>query len=134
MKASDWRREVIGPLFLSEGVLMQIVLHTRNAQLAEDFSDIATDKLKSLERFNVLIEAMKVEIRHEGNPSRGKSSHHVTLTSHGAGPFFRAEGDGFNDLAAFDKAVVSLELQIRKLHERSKDYLHETVITHLVNE
>ena len=113
---------------------MQIVLHTRNAQLAEDFSEIATEKLKSLERFNVLIEAIKVEIKHEGNPSRGKSSHHVTLTSHGAGPFLRAEGEGFNDLAAFDKAVASLELQIRKIHERSKDYDHESVVTHLVNE
>ena len=116
---------------------MQIVLHTRNAQLnqiAEDFSDIATAKLKSLERFNVLIEAMKVEIIHEANPRHGKSSHHVTLTSHGAGPFLRSEGDGFNDLAAFDKAVSGLELQIRKIHERSKDYGHESVNAHLVNE
>lgn len=113
---------------------MQIVLHTRNAQLAEDFSVIATEKLKSLDRFNVLIEAIKVEIKHESNPRRGKSAHIVTLTSHGAGPFLRAEGEGFNDLAAFDKAVASLELQIRKTHERSKDVIHETVITHLVNE
>lgn len=113
---------------------MEIVLHTRHAQLAEDFSEIATSKLKSLERFSVHIESIKVEITHEGNPSRGKSSHHVALTSHGAGPFLRAEGDGFNDLAAFDKAVASLELQIRKIHERSKDYAHETVVTHLVNE
>lgn len=113
---------------------MQIVIHTRNAQLAEDFSEIASEKLKSLERFNVLVEAIKVEIKHEGNPSHGKSSHHVTLTSHGAGPFLRAEGNGFNDLAAFDKAVTSLELQIRKIHERSKDYPHETLINHLVNE
>lgn len=113
---------------------MQIVLHTRNAQLAEDFSEIATEKLKSLQRFNIPIETIKVEIMHEGNPSRGKSSHHVTLTSHGAGPFLRAEGDGFNDLAAFDKAVASLELQIRKAHERSKDVSHESVTTHLVNE
>ena len=113
---------------------MHIVLHTRNAQLAEDFNEIATDKLRTLERFKVLIEEIKVEIKHELNPSRGKSSHHVTLTSHGAGPFLRAEGDGFNDLAAFDKAVASLELQIRKIHERSKDYAHETVVTHLVAE
>ncbi len=111
---------------------MQIVLHTRNAQLAEDFGEIATEKLKSLSRFNVHIEAMKVEIKHENNPRQGKRSHSVTLTSHGAGPFMRAEGVGFNDLAAFDKAVASLELQIRKIHERSKDVPRETVITHLV--
>jgi ribosomal subunit interface protein len=113
---------------------MQIVLHARNAQLAEDFGTIATEKLKSLSRFNVHIEAIKVEIKHENNPRQGKRSHLVTLTSHGAGPFLRAEGVGFNDLAAFDKAVASLELQIRKIHERSKDVPRESVITHLVNE
>ncbi len=113
---------------------MNIVLHTRNAQLAEDFSDIAREKLRSLSRFNVLIEGVKVEIKHESNPRRGKSSHIVTLTSQGAGPFLRAQGEGFKDLVAFDKAVASLELQIRKIHERSKDVPHETLITHLVKE
>jgi ribosomal subunit interface protein len=110
---------------------MQIVFRRRNADLAEDFTLIAQEKLLSMERFNVMIESIKVEIAHESNPRRGKNSHIVTLTSHGAGPFLRSEGEGFNDLAAFDKAVVSLELQIRKIHERSKDLPHETVITHL---
>jgi len=41
---------------------------------------------------------------------------------------------GFNDLAAFDKAVASLELQIRKIHERSKDVPRESVITHLTSD
>ena len=110
---------------------MLIVLHTRNADLAEDFSEIAREKLQSMARFNVPIEGLKVEIRHESNPHHGKSSHIVTLTSSGAGPFLRAEGEGLNDLAAFDKAVASIELQIRKIHERSKDISHESVITHL---
>jgi len=113
---------------------MQIVLHARNAQLAEEFSVIATEKLKSLSRFHVPIETIKVEIKHENNPRQGKRSHLVTLTSQGAGPFLRAEGVGFNDLAAFDKAVASLELQIRKIHERSKDVPRESVITHLTND
>ena len=39
----------------------------------------------------------------------------------------RAEGSGFNDVAAFDKAVTALELQIRKIHEKSKDINHESV-------
>jgi ribosome-associated translation inhibitor RaiA len=33
----------------------------------------------------------------------------------------RAEGEGFNDLAAFDEAAEAMELQLRKKHERSKD-------------
>ena len=116
------------------GEAMKIVLHARNAQLAEDFSEIAFEKLRTLARFNVVIEGMKVEVKHESNPHHGKNSHIVTLTSHGAGPFLRAQGESFNDLAAFDEAVESLELQIRKIHERSKDVPHESVITHLAKD
>ena len=46
----------------------------------------------------------------------------------------RADGEGFNDLAAFDKAVEAIELQIRKLHERDKDYARETLREKTVNE
>jgi ribosomal subunit interface protein len=106
---------------------MEIVIHARNANLAEDFRTIALEKLKSLERFNLKVESIKVEIKHEQNPRFGKSSHEVHLTTTGSGPFMRAEGSGFNDLAAFDKAVTALELQMRKAHEKSKDIGHESV-------
>jgi ribosomal subunit interface protein len=109
------------------GVFMEIVIHARNANLAEDFRSIATEKLKSLERFNLKVGSIKVEILHEQNPRFGKSSHEVHLTTSGSGPFMRAEGSGFNDLAAFDKAVTALELQMRKIHEKSKDIGHESV-------
>jgi len=109
------------------GGFMEIVIHARNANLAEDFRTIATEKLKSLDRFNVKITSIKVEILHEQNPRFGKSSHEVHLTTTGSGPFMRAEGVGFNDLAAFDKAVTALELQLRKIHEKSKDISHESL-------
>jgi ribosomal subunit interface protein len=106
---------------------MEIIIHARNAQLAEDFKGITTDKLQSLNRFSVTIQGIKVEVQHEANPRHGKSSHEVTLTTHGAGPFMRAEGKGRNDLAAFDDAVQALQLQIRRIHEKSKDYGRETL-------
>ena len=106
---------------------MEIIVHTRNANLASDFKSIVTDKLKTLDRFNVKIDSIKVEVSHEQNPRFGKSSHEVILTTHGAGPFIRAEANSFNDVAAFDDAVKSLELQLRKLHEKSKDLGHETL-------
>ena len=109
------------------GEIVEIVIHARQATLAEDFRDIATEKLRSLDRFSVQIESVKVEIKHEENPRHGKHSHEVTLTSHGAGPFLRAEGASFNDLAAFDEAVKSFQLQIRKIHEKSKDVGHDTL-------
>ena len=39
---------------------MEIIFHPRGAVLAEDFKGIATDKLKSLDRFSVLVEGVKV--------------------------------------------------------------------------
>lgn len=99
---------------------MKIVIHSRHADLAEDFSEIVKEKLNSLERFSVLIERVEVEVLHEANPRQGKHAHHVVITTHGAGPLLRAEAASFNDLAAFDEAITSVELQIRKIHEKSK--------------
>ena len=97
---------------------MEIVIHTRNANLASDFKDIATEKLNSLGRFSVKLDSVKVEVKHEQNPRFGKVSHEVILTTGGSGPFIRATGSAFNDVAAFDEAVKSLQLQIRKIHEK----------------
>jgi ribosomal subunit interface protein len=106
---------------------MQIVFHTRQAHLAEDFKDIATEKLQALGRFNVLLDRIEVEIIHEQNPKQGKQSHKVVLTAKGAGPLVRAEAQEFNDVAAFDDAVKSFELQLRKIHEKSKDHNRESI-------
>lgn len=106
---------------------MEIVIHTRNANLASDFKEIAKEKLQSLDRFSVKLDSVKVEVKHEQNPRFGKVAHEVILTTQGSGPFIRAAGNAFNDVAAFDEAVKNLELQIRKLHEKSKDFKHETL-------
>ena len=106
---------------------MQIVFHTRQAHLAEDFKDIATEKLKSLLRFNVVIDRVEVEVIHEQNPKQGKQSHKVVLTSKGSGPLVRAESMEFNDVAAFDLAAKSFELQLRKIHEKSKEYSRDSI-------
>lgn len=106
---------------------MKIHIHTRNADLAEDFREIVEEKLNSMERFSITIERVEVEVLHEANPRQGKNSHRVILTSHGAGPFIKSEAAEFNDLAAFDSAVKAFALQIRKIHERTKDYDRETL-------
>ena len=106
---------------------MKIIIHARHAELAEDFREIAEEKLQSMERFSVAIDRVEVEIMHEQNPHQGKRSHRVILTSHGSGPLMRAEAAEFNDLAAFDAAVKNFELQIRKHHEKSKSHNRETL-------
>jgi ribosomal subunit interface protein len=110
---------------------VEIVIHARNASLASDFKEIATAKLQTLDRFSVQLDSVKVEIKHEQNPRFGKSSHEVTLSTQGSGPFFRAQATGFNDVAAFDEAVKNLEQQIRKVHEKSKDPGRDTMRKHL---
>ena len=105
---------------------MNIVFHSRKATLADDFKGIAEDKLNGLKRFAVSIDRIEVEIIHEQNPRQGKHSHTVILTSHGSGPLIRSEASEFNDVAAFDVAVKSFELQIRKVHERSKEHNRES--------
>jgi len=106
---------------------MKIVIHNRQGQLAEDFKGIAEEKLNSMNRFSVTIDRVEVEIIHEANPRQGKFSHRVILTSHGAGPLLRAQAAAFNDVAAFDLAVKNFELQIRKIHEKSKEIDHDSV-------
>jgi ribosomal subunit interface protein len=106
---------------------MKIQIHTRNSELAEDFREIVEEKLNSMERFGVVIDRVEVEVLHETNPRQGKHSHRVVLTSHGTGPLLRAEGAEFNNLAAFDAAIKVFALQIRKIHEKSKDYNRETL-------
>jgi ribosomal subunit interface protein len=106
---------------------MKIHIHTRNADLAEDFREIVEEKLNSMERFSVQIERVEVEVLHEANPRQGKNSHRVILTSHGAGPLIKSEAAEFNDVAAFDGAIKAFALQIRKIHEKTKDYDRETL-------
>ena len=108
---------------------MKIIIHPRHAELASDFSSIAEEKLLSMNRFSVIIDRIEVEVMHEANPRQGKHSHKVIITSHGSGPLLRAEAASFNDLAAFDEAVKSVELQIRKIHEREKSHDRHTLRT-----
>lgn len=113
---------------------MNIVLHARQAQVAEDFKTIIDEKLRSMNRFSVIIERVEVEVIHEANPRQGKMSHRVILTTRGAGPLLRAEAAAFNDVAAFDLAIKNFELQIRKIHERTKDFGHDSVRKRAVSE
>ena len=51
---------------------MQILFHSRQANLAEDFKGIASDKLQALSRFNVFLDRVEVEDR---KSTRLNSSH-----------------------------------------------------------
>jgi ribosome-associated translation inhibitor RaiA len=46
----------------------------------------------------------------------------------------RAEAASFNDVAAFDDAIKSIELQIRKIHEKEKSHDRHTLRTMKVDD
>ncbi len=107
---------------------MEITIHARGESLAQDFEVIAKERLERLSRFHIPIDRVEVDVIHEVNPHHGKkSSHQVKIKTHGTGPFLRAEARAFNDLAAFDEAVETIEFQLRKQHERNKDFSRETI-------
>ncbi len=112
---------------------MEIIIHLRNTVVAEDFKGIVKEKLKTLTRFNVLLERVEVEVIEEKNPRQGKHDHRVVITSRGAGPMLRAEAAEFNGVAAFDRAIENFELQIRKVHERTKERSRDTLRDRAVN-
>ena len=112
---------------------MEIIIQLRNAQVAEDFKGIVSQKLKALARFNIKLERIEVEVIEEKNPRQGKHDHKVVITSRGAGPLIRAEAAEFNGVAAFDKAIESFEFQIRKIHERAKEHGRDTLRVRAVN-
>lgn len=107
---------------------MKITIHSHGSTLAEDFLDLSKERLNRLTRFNIPIDRVEVDVIHEINPHFGKgASHRVKITFQGSGPWVRAEGRGINDLAAFDEAAEAVELQLRKIHERAKDFKRETL-------
>ncbi len=106
---------------------MHIIFHNRQAILANDFKDVATEKLHSIDRFSVKIDRIEVETILEPNPSRGKLAHRVAIRSSGSGPFIHADEHGRTYLAAFDKALKSIVGQIRNIHEKRRDYDRESL-------
>jgi ribosomal subunit interface protein len=106
---------------------MEIVFHHKDISLAEDFKEIAREKLSTLTKFQVPISGFKVEIIHESNPHYGKNSHEVKISTHGSGPFFKGEGSGAKDLLAFDQAFNTMEAQIRKHHEKHGDFSRDKI-------
>ncbi len=107
---------------------MRITIHAHDISLADDFVEIAKDDFIDSRDSILSLDRLVVDVKHEANPHFGKSSSHlVRITSHGAGPLVRAEGRGFNDLAAFDVAAEAVELQLRKRHEKARDISHDTL-------
>ena len=106
---------------------MEIHIHSKSSHLSEPFRERVHERLSRMERFGVVIERVDVEVNLEQNPRHGDDAHKVQLTSHGAGPLVRAEAANSDNISAFDLAAEKFELQLRKVHERSKDVKHRSL-------
>jgi ribosomal subunit interface protein len=112
---------------------MEIIIHSKKQALPGDFRAIVEERLGRLDRFKVRLDQIDVTVNREPNPRQGKKSHRILIATHGLGPSIRAEGAGFNDVAAFDEAAEKVEFQLRKIHERSKSIDRDNHRNHIPN-
>jgi len=106
---------------------MKIAFHHKGISLAEDFKPIAEEKLNKLDRFNLKLSELRVDIKQSERKNQKSKLHHVELSAWHGESFLHAKAEAFNDLAAFDKAIKNFQLQLRKMHERIQKIEHKTI-------
>lgn len=97
---------------------VEIVVTGRDVPVREHLELHAVKKLSHLERFDRDVVRYEVELNHEQNPRQSGSSYGVTITGHGKGTTLRAEGRGADPRTALDDAIVRVEGQLRRRHDR----------------
>ncbi len=100
----------------------EIVVTSRNVDVSDHDRAHITQKLAHLERHNSRMTRYDVELDHENNPRQSKASQRVAILGHGKGGTVRAEARGPNFHAALDAAVVKLEAQLRRNHDRRQEH------------
>jgi ribosomal subunit interface protein len=101
---------------------VEIVVTSRNIDVSDHYRAHIKQKLSHLERYNSHMIRYDVELDHENNPRQSKASQRVAILGHGKGGTVRAEAHGPNFHAALDAAVVKLEAQLRRNHDRRQEH------------
>ena len=99
---------------------MNIVIKGRNCEIPERFHDLATEKLRKLERYDQKVITVDVEVSKEPNPRRADEAHRVELTVRSKGPIIRAEAAADDRYAALDMAMDKLINRMRRAAERRR--------------
>jgi ribosomal subunit interface protein len=110
---------------------MNIVFHHKGIDLAEDFKPIAEEKLLKLQRYNLQLSDIKVDILRSDKKNQKNKLHHVELSTWHREIFIHAAAEGVSDLTAFDKAIKNLQLQMSRIHERKLKIQHDPIRGHL---
>ncbi|MEA2022819.1 MAG: ribosome-associated translation inhibitor RaiA, partial [Actinomycetota bacterium] len=97
---------------------MNVRIHGRNTEIADDVRDLAHEKVEHAGRIFDDVTNVDVEFSENGNPRQTDGRYRVEITSTAAGQIVRVESDAFDARAALDAATEKYERQLRKLKER----------------
>jgi len=97
---------------------VNVRIHGRNTEIADDVRDLARDKVEHAARIFDDITAVDVEFSENSNPRLTDARYRVEITSAAAGQIVRVEAEAFDARAALDTASDTYERQLRKLKER----------------
>ena len=97
---------------------MNVRIHARNTEIAEDVRDLAHEKVEHAGRIFDDVTNVDVEFSESGNPRQTDARYRVEITSTAAGQIVRVESNAFDARAALDTASEKYERQLRKLKER----------------
>jgi len=97
---------------------MEIHFINHNNILAEDFKPLTEKKIKVLEKYNLFISEIKVEISKIKHPEHKNASHEVKVSCNVDGLYYSATGHDRKDLLAMDKALELLDEQLSNYHKK----------------
>ncbi|MEN8113755.1 MAG: ribosome-associated translation inhibitor RaiA, partial [Actinomycetota bacterium] len=97
---------------------MNVRIHGRNTDIAEDIRDLAHEKVEHAGRIFDDVANVDVEFSENGNPRQMDAKYRVEITSSAAGQIVRVESTAFDARAALDTASDKYERQLRRLKER----------------
>ncbi len=97
---------------------MNVRIHGRNMEVAQDIRDLAEEKVKHAARIFDDIADVDVEFLESRNPRQADERYRVEITSKAGSQIVRVEATAFDARAALDSASDKYERQLRKLKER----------------
>ncbi|MBI2095495.1 MAG: ribosome-associated translation inhibitor RaiA [Candidatus Omnitrophica bacterium] len=95
---------------------MEVDITGRHFQITPALRDYATGKIQRLEKYSLKLESVHVIFEVE------KFRHISEITVLGKGLRTKAKEESTDMYAAFDKSLGNLQVQLGRLHERSKDH------------
>lgn len=99
---------------------MEIVVKCRRSVITERFREHVAEKLAKLDRLELKVISVEVEVIKEANPRQSAQCHRVELTCRKRGPVVRGEASAEDVHAALDLAFAKLEERLRRAADRRR--------------